>query len=112
VVNNQAKLVIRQLGHNMDRHNIHPRKESVKCIGKSIGLHFLFMLRKHEFSLTIISWWVLQLIVGGGVSILQLSPRPKTFMQAGDDRLHKGLVWVLFKKLSELLDIDITYNFE
>jgi len=96
----------------MDRHNIHPRKESVKQIGKMIGLHFLFTLRKHEFLLTIISRWVLPLIVGSGVSILQLSPRPKTFMQAGDDRLYKGLVWVLFKKLGKLLDIDITYNFE
>jgi len=96
----------------MDRHNIHPRKESVKQIGKMIGLHFLFTLRKHEFSLTIISRWVLWLIVGSGVSILRLSPRPKTFMQASDDRLYKGLVWVLYKKLGKLLDIDIIYNFE
>src|ERR1700720_4074611 len=112
MVNNQVKLVIRRLRHNMNRHNIHSRKKSVKQIGKMISLHFFFTLRKHEFTLAIISWWVLWLIVGGGVSILRLSPRPKTFTQAGDDRLHKGLVGMIFKKLGKLLNIDITYNFE
>jgi hypothetical protein len=60
----------------------------------------------------VISWWVLRFIMSDGISILQISPRPKTFRQANNDRLHKRLVGVVHKKFSKFVNIDIAYNFE
>ena len=40
------------------------------------------------------------------------APRPKTFRQDNNDRLHKWLVRVVCKKFSELVNVDIAYNFE
>jgi len=47
-----------------------------------------------------------------GISILWLRPRPKTFRQANNDRLHKRLVGVVRKKFSEFVNVDVAHDFK
>jgi hypothetical protein len=48
---------------------------------------------------------MLSLAVSDRIPILLLSPRPKSLSQANNHRLHKWLVWVVFKEFIEFFDI-------
>ena len=107
MVDNETEFVIRWFRYDMDRDDIHSGKQSVKWFGETFCINFLFTLRQHEFTFLIIMWRVLQLIVGSGIFILWLSPRPKTLSQTYNDGLDKWLVGMVFEEFRKFVDIDI-----
>src|SRR5882762_6605933 len=96
----------------MNRDDVHSRKESAKWWRETLSFRFFLALGQHELAVPVISWWVLRFIMSDRVSILRLRPRPKSFGQADDDRLHKRLVGVVRKKFSEFFNVDVAHDLE
>jgi hypothetical protein len=112
VVNDQTKLIFRGFWNDVDRHNIHTWKEGVEWLGETFSFHFLVALGYHEIMMPVIPWRVLGFIVSDRVSVLRFGPRPKTFAQANENRLHERLIGVVLKKFGKSANINITCNFE
>jgi hypothetical protein len=111
MVDDETKLVAR-FGDGVYGDNIHSGQQFGEWFGESLRSDFLLTLLKEEIPYSFVLRGTLWFTVGSRIAILLFGPRPKSFREPNNYRLHECLVGVILKELIEFIDIYVASYFK